>query len=235
MAVAFYDKLPLNEDIVLDWSLTEGLGALVHDVSKSGSIGTLIGDIAVGYPAQIGHGYYGVFLFNAWHQYINCPAADCPNLNFQAGDYSLSCWLNWSIVESSQILMGKYVLDVSGWECYLTNAAGVDYITVRHHHAGGATARTASYSTGWSVSTLHLFGYSRSGGVVQHYRNGQPITTVVGVLLDPESNAANDLRCGTRYTEDANWLNGYLGRPRAWSRALTDVDHRQLFAQGNAQ
>ncbi len=235
MARTFYDNLSLNEGIVLDWPFLEGVGTVTHDQSQSGSIGQLLtGGLPVIWPAGTGQPFYGIYLFETWNQYINCPAADTTDLNFTSGDYSLSCWLNWSIVEFSEIIMGKYVLNTSGWEVYLTNAAGLDYITVRHHHGG---TRSSSFSTGWDVSTLWCFGYSRTGATAQHYRNGVAVPTTVqaGGLIDPASSAANDLRCGVRYTEDANWLNAYFGRPRAWARELTSDDHRQLFDQGNAQ
>jgi len=236
MARTFYDNLPLNQDIVLDWPFLEGTGTLIHDQSKSGSIGTREGAGGTIWPAETGQPYYGLYLFQVWTQYINCPAADCPNLNFTSGDYSLACWFNWSVgTDTSQILMGKYILSDSGWEVYLTESGGIYYLTVRHHHSLGASLRTASYSIGWLPSTLHCWSYSRTGTTAQHYMNGLPIATVSGTLIDPESSAALDLRCGCRFTEDSNWLNAYLGRPRAWSRALTAAEHRQIFAQGNAQ
>ena len=230
MPSVFYDNLGLNDNIVLDWPMTEGIGSTLHDISKSGSTGTFIGDIAAWWPAEIGQPYYGMYLFRVWNMYINCPAADTANLNFTTGDYSLACWFNWTVNEYSQILMGKYVLNVSGWELYLTQSVGGDYVSIRHNHAGGVATRTAMYSLGWTENILHCFSMSRTGGTCQHYRNGVPVTTYDGgvPLEDPDSSAANDLRCGVRYTEGSNFLNGYLGRPRAWSRALTADEHRYI-------
>ena len=235
MAVTFYDNLPINQDIVLDWPLSEGLGSLVHDRSKSEITGTLHGTMAPLWAAATGQPFYGIYLFNTWNQYASAPAADTANLDFTSGDYALSCWLNWQDYATSQIVMGKYVVDVRGWEVYLFKAGALDYLTVRHHHAGGLTNRTASYSLGWTPGTLHLFGVDRIGTAHQHYRNGQPIPTVSSVLIDPVSSAASDLVVGIRYTLDVNKYRGYIGRPRAWSRALGAAGHRQLFAQGNAQ
>lgn len=235
MAVTFYDNLPLNASIVLDWPFTEGKGSLVHDISKTRITGTLNGSMAPIWSAGTGQPYYGIYLFNTWSQYITAPAADTTDLNFTSGDYSLSCWINWVDTSTSLIIMGKYIVSVRGWEVYLFKNGAIDYLTVRHHHSAGATTRTASYSTGWTESTLHLFGYTRIGTTAQHYRNGLPVTTVSDVLIDPESSVASDLVMGVRYTLDADYYNGYIGRPRAWARGLTDSDHRQLFAQGNAQ
>ena len=236
MAVTFYDNLPINEDIVLDWPMTEGGSSLIHDQSKSGSIGTFLGAWGPIWPAAIPQPFYGIYMFRIWTQYINCPAADTTNLNFTSGDYSLSFWIKWAVDEYTQMVMGKYVLDNSGWEAYLDNAGGLDYMSVRHNH-GGTPARTSSYSTGWAQNILHLFGYSRTGATAQHYRNGIAIPTTIsaGGLIDPASSAADDLRVGCRFTEGSNWYNGYLGRPRAWARALNADEHRQLYAQGNAQ
>jgi hypothetical protein len=236
MAVTFYDNLPLNEDIVLDWPFLEGAGTVVHDQSKSGSNGMLItGGLGFWWPAQIGNPFYGIYLFEVWTQYIRVLAADCKQLNFTSGDYSLSFWFNWVDTGDSLIIMGKYAVDLRGWEVYLWRAAGpIDYLTVRHHHGG---TRSSTYSTGWTPSTLHKFGYSRVGNTAQHYRNGLPIPTTVqaGGLLDPSSSLLSNLVIGSRFTLDDDWYNGYLGRPRVWARALSDDHHRQLFTQGNAQ
>jgi len=156
-------------------------------------------------------------------------AADCPNLNFTSGDYSLAMWFYWQWAGYSQILMGKYFVDASGWEAYLHFDGVNNTLTVRHHHGG---TRTATYSLGWVQGAWHLWSYSRIGANGYHYRDGEPITTIGGPLQDPSSSIANDWRLGCRHTEDMNWLKARFHRPRAWSRALVEAEHRLLYRLG---
>ncbi len=232
MAVTFYDNLPINQDIVLDWPLTEGNAQLAHDQSKSGIVGVMQGDVGVIWAAASGYDYHGVFLIEAWHQFIEALAADTTDLNFTVTDYALAVWCGFVDTSDDQILISKYTLDASGWEVYFTAVGALRYMTVRHHHGG---TRTSSYSLGWAFNITHLFGVDRIGTAHQHYRNGVAVPTVSQVLQDPGSSIADNLRIGCRFTEDNDWMNGYLGRSRAWSRAIGAAGHRQLFAQGYRQ
>ncbi len=234
MARTFYDSLGLNEDIQLDLSMLEATGSLLHDESKNHSIATMHTSVGTPIWMQLSSGRYGIDLNRAYplvdmKQYYDIPAADCINLDFTTTDYSLAIWFYWSFAGYSQIIMGKYVVDASGWEAYLHNAGGVDSLTVRHHHGG---TRTATYSVGWNQNQWHLWSYSRIGANAFHYRDGQPIATIGGLLLDPSSSVANDWRLGCRFTEDSNWLKARFYRPRAWSRALTADEHRLLYRLG---
>lgn len=241
MARTFYDSLGINEDIQLDLSMLEATGLILHDESKNHIIatqhkaaGTIVWD-------AIATGHHGLFLNNQYvggacvaKQYLNAPAADTAALDFM-GDYSLACWINWADTGHSEIIMGKYAVDVCGWEAYLYYTGAFtnhDYLTVRHHHSLGAALRTASYSDGWARDgNMHLFGYSRVGATAQHYRDGEPVATIVSIggLIDPESSAARDLVIGTRFTKDTDWLYGHFHRPRAWSRALSAAEHLQMY------
>ena len=232
MAVSFYDNLPINQDIVLDWPLTEGEPQLVHDQSKSGIVGVMNGTNPIIWAAANGYDYHGVFFVEAWQQFIEALAADTTDLNFTTTDYALAMWCGFIDTATDQILMSKYELNNSGWEVYHTSVGALRYMTVRHHHGG---TRTGSYSLGWDFLTTYLFGVDRIGTAHQHYRDGVAIPTVSQVLQDPGSSIADNFRIGCRFTEDANWMNGYGGRPRAWSRAIGAAGHRQLFAQGYRQ
>ena len=234
----FYDNLGLNEDIQLDLSMLEATGLVMHDESKNHSMATMHAAIGTPLWQQIATGHFGLQLNAAYptlntNQFVDIPAANCTNLDFTSTDYSLAIWLRWSDSEyTSQVVMGKYVVGTRGWEVYLTEVGALRYMTVRHHHAGGAPIRTASYSLGWEYDTWYLFGYSKIGTTGYHYRDGEPIITVSDILIDPESSIADDFRIGCRYTEDANWFKARFHRPRAWSRGLSAAEHKQLFEAG---
>lgn len=171
-------------------------------------------------------------------RYLDAPVADTTALNFTDTDYSLAIWIDaahWE--DDDMILMGRYyVYDPGvpmilgrGWELYYYDPNNI--ITLRHHHG---TTRTACYSRGWIYDgEMHLFGVSRAGGVGQHYRDGQPITTTTsaGGLIDPSTNTTYDLVVGCRYSKDTHYWTGRLHRPRAWSRALSASEHRMIFEQ----
>ena len=234
MARTFYDSLGLNEDIQLDLSMLEATGGLLHDESKNHSMATMHTALATPLWLQTSEGHFGIFLNRIYpildlDQYYDIPAADCTNLNFTTTDYSLAMWFYWNTTGHSQIIMGKYFLDASGWEAYLHDTGIHRYMTVRHHHGG---TRTGSYSDGWAFNEWHLWSYSRIGAAAFHYKDGEPITTISDVLQDPGSSIADDFRIGCRFTEDQNWAKMRFHRPRAWSRGLSADEHRLLFRLG---
>jgi len=228
MPSTYYDNLGINEDIELDLSMLEATGAATHDESKNHIVATLHGGILWDALAS---GHYGLNLHELMSRYLDAPAADTTALNFTSGDYSLAVWINPSHWEDdSMIIMGRYAVDIRGWELYYYDPTNL--ITLRHHHAGGATTRTACYSGGWlRDGEWRLFGLSRVGGVAQHYMNGQPVTTTCTAsgLIDPATDAVDDLVIGIRFTKDSNYWTGHFHRPRAWSRALTATEHYMIY------
>ncbi|KKM05731.1 hypothetical protein LCGC14_1751120 [marine sediment metagenome] len=218
--VTHYDIRPVNEDyMVLDLPLREATGSRTSDVAKPHHPVTLIGAPTWTQLASL----LGVLEMDGTTQYGQCLGASCVDLNFMSGDYSIGGWFNWTVNEFSQIIIARYELSVSGWEVYTTQAGALNYLTLRHHHAGGATTRTGAYSIGWTPGTPWFFGISRSGASAQFYRNGLPVETTSDVLIDPET-CAEDLLLGVRYTKNANFLLGYLYRPRVWSRAMSAAE-----------
>jgi hypothetical protein len=224
-----YDKHPLKSGIVLDLPFNESSGAVTHDISKAHHRLAAGGapawsNLPSGVPVTI---------LNGLTDYWDSPAAETVDLNFTTGDYSLACWLNWEDTGiAGEIVMGRYELNVSGWELYLAWNGAVNSLTLRHHHAGtlvGGNPRSACYSVGWERGVWCLLGVSRvGGGEAIHYRNGVPLTMVTGGLADPES-CAKDLVIGARYTKNATFYEGSLKNMRAWNRALTAVEWATLF------
>ena len=235
MARTFYDSLGLNEDIQLDLSMLEGTGELLHDESKNHSTATVHYARMAPLWQQRASFNYGIYLNRSYplfdtDEFYDILAADCTNLNFTSGDYSLAMWFNWDFESYSQILMGKYIVDICGWEAYLHSSGIGDILTVRHHHGG---TRTATYSLGWTQGVDHLWSYSRSGANAYHYRDGEPVTVYgSGALQDAASSVACDWRLGCRYDEAQNWLKAYFHRPRAASKLWTPTQHRLLYRWG---
>ena len=177
----------------------------------------------------------GVIELNGANEYLELAMADSVDLDFTSEDYSIGGWINWENGDTSQMIIGRYDVDVAftGWELYLTLWGGIFYLTTRHHHSltiVDGQPRTACNSTGWTQNTWHFFGASRTGSRAVHYRNGVPLTMIcsTGGLVDPEPNA-NDLTIGIRFTKNADRFKGMMWGLRVWNRVITTAEWQQIY------
>ena len=225
-----YDKIPENDGILLDLPFYEGGPIVTRDQGKPHHEDVLpVGTPT--YPA-LASGLKVITLDGAT-EFLRLADADCADLDFTAGDYSIGMWFTWSNTGiASQILLGRYALDQNGWEIYVTDYGGRYSVTLRHHHTAGSFTRTGCFSYSWPQDVWCFMGISRSGANSYHYRNAIPLV-VTGSLEDPES-CAEDLRIGVRYTEDTNFLKGSIWRPRIWDRIITAAEWRIMFDKERA-
>jgi len=241
-----YDKLSVNHQVLLDLPFREGSGTITHDVSKVHHQPITLQDpgagsfnwtsIASGLPClelvTVGFGA-------ADGVYLDCPAAGTGDLDFTSGDYSVACWVNHRDTGhfKPKIIVGRYGVDLDGWEVYLESDTGlvppVHYLEHRHHHAtlGAGNLRDGCYSTGWTPdSGWSLIGISRSGLYPKHYRNGLPMDMSYGAdgMRDPDT-CNRDLVIGARFTKDQDWYYGYMCRLRVWDSDLSASEWLQIF------
>ncbi len=226
MSIKSYDSIPENADILLDLPFAEGVGIETHDVAKSHHPVSLVNTPTWGTSPS---GISILDLDESSSEYAEIDAADSTDLDFTTGDYSFGLWYNSLVTaEVSQLLAGKYVVNVGGWEIYTTKADPLRYLSLRHHHAGGAGTRSSAFSLGWEFSTWWFLGISRSGSACQMYRNGEPVETT-SELEDPETAAASDIVIGARYTKDANFFNGSMYGLRMWPREVVESEWKNMF------
>ena len=229
-----YDKLSVNHQMLLDLPFREGAGAITRDVSKVHHQDVDLINTPTWTSISSG---LGVVELDGTNQYLELANADCLDLNFMAGDYSLAGWIYWThnAANDDQNVIGRYEVDVSGFGLYLYDDPNY-YLTLRHHHAGTCTpgppiaCRTGCYSAGWIQNTWHFFGISRSGAAQLHYRNGVvlPTSCSVGGLTDPET-CAQDLVIGTRFNKVTNFFKNQMQCLRVWNRSLSASDWLQIF------
>jgi len=169
MAVAVgHDKKSIYpDDLLLSLPLGEGSGVQLCDIAKphhyiDGNMAW--SSVASGMP---------VASFNGANQYADCLAADSVDLNIINQDYSVVGWVYYQSTLLSQILIGRYGLDLDGWEIYLNE--GSQTLSLRHHHSSLVPTRTSCYSVGWILDAWHLFGISRSGAYPLMYQNGEEL------------------------------------------------------------
>lgn len=226
-----YDNISVNHQLLIDLPFYEGTGTITRDQAKPHHQDV---DLVLA-PTwdSVALSDLGVIsLDGTTDEYLELAGASCADLNFTTGDYSIGGWVNWGNgTDNDQTVLGRYVDSTNGWELYLSDNGAADrYLTMRHHHAGGAAVRTACYSEDWTYDTWWFMGISRSGTAAQHYRNGAAITTTcsVGGLEDPETCVA-DLVIGIRSTKSENHLCGSQWRPRIWNRELSASEWLMIF------
>jgi len=226
-----YDNLAINHQILLDLPFREADGAITRDEAKPHHQNVALVDTPTWAKLVSG---LGVITLNGTSEYLELARLACVDLDFIAGDYSIGGWFNWAAGDPSQIIIGRYEEDVSGWELYLYDDPNY-YLTLRHHHAGTIVdlhPRSACYSGGWTQGVNHFMGISRTGGGdAIHYRNGVALTMTcsTGGLVDPETEVTRDLVIGTRFTKTGNYFKNNLWRPRVWGRALSAEEWMQIF------
>lgn len=223
-----YDSLPLNADILLDLPFREGIGALyTRDVAKPHHVTTMVGaptwtELETGLTT---------LAFDGDNQYIWGTAAATEDLGFTDGDYSLGGWFYIATGgRDDKTLACRFKVSENGWELYhYTN----EILTLRHHHAAGASLRTAAYSEEWAYDKWWFLGLSRSGSVARFWRGDvdgfAELTTFssVGGLIDPETSDQNFF-IGTD-TTGTNDFNGKIWRPRIWERAVSGAEWAQEY------
>lgn len=223
-----YDKIAEHSGILLDLPFYEGIGSITRDQAKPHHQDVDLVNAPTWETITSG---LGVLTFDGATEYLELDNADCLDFDFIGGDYSLACWFNWGLGVDSQIVIGRYQLDVSGWELYLYNSPNY-YLTLRHHHAGtlvGGNPRSGCYSSGWTPGIWWFMGLSRTGGgEALMYRNGIALSMTTGGLVDPET-CAQDLVIGVRYTKNQNYFKGSMWRPRIWNRALAASEWLRIF------
>jgi len=223
-----YDNYHINHQILLDLPFREGDGTITRDEAKPHHQDVDLINAPTWESLVSG---LGVIDLDGVDQYLVLLAAACADLNFTSGDYSLG---GWFFIASGgaddKTLMSRFLVSNNGWELYhYTN----EILTLRHHHAAGATTRTGAHSADWAYDKWWFMGVNRHGGDAQFWRgdiNGLaalPTTITAGGLIDPEGCTQN-LYIG-RDPTGVNLYKGKLWRPRAWERALSAADWALIF------
>jgi len=103
-----------------------------------------------------------------------------------------------------------------------------------YSNQGGAAQQSVISDTGVVIINTHqLIGISRSGVLVQIFKNGREVGYVLQEdIVDPLTSARKVL-FGVYDGEVTNPWSQYMGRQRAWlNRQLTAENHQFLFETG---
>ncbi|KKN28561.1 hypothetical protein LCGC14_0852910 [marine sediment metagenome] len=177
-------------------------------------------------------------VYNGTNAYMHRAHATTEALGITGGlndGYTIMGWINWTDTGQSLIIAGRYEVSVGGWELYLTENAGVYYLTQRHHHAGtlvDGEFRSASNSVGWTPGTPYFFTvvFQGNGTDCIHYRNAVPLAILssTGGIRDFEA-TIQQLVIGIRYDLAANWYEGTMGGFRFYPYIWTPAQIRARY------
>jgi len=218
-----YDKLSLNHQLLLGLTFEEMTGVITHDRAKPVHLCTLTG---VPTWNSLGNGLPYLDYNRGTPDYLDCPAADTGDLDFTTEDFSGVIWVSPDDVGNTKYLMCRGVQGTGGWS-FLLFFDGIWLLT----HQVAATQDSNSLliitATEWS-----LCGFTRIGGSVRIFWNGQDRTTTVGAHVEPD--AVNlDLNVGINNDKASDAFDGRMAGgpcgPRIWGRALAAWEHLEIF------
>ncbi len=230
MPVASYEKL--NPNMVLDLPFFEGDGVVLHDVSTVRSNVDLIHT-----PVWTAAGNASTLVFDGNNDYGDASNGSTTDLSFTSVDYSIGLWMNYTRAATTGSIIGRYELNIGGWELYVTDNVGSVLVTLRHHHSLTAVGtgvhpghhRSACYSSGWTMDEWQLVGISRTGGgSAKMYRNGVSLDIVDGGIIDPET-TDHRLSIGVRDGDNGSFFGGGLWWIRVWNKLVTEAEWLDLY------
>lgn len=231
-----YDNFRINHGIVLDLPFREATGLITHDIAKPHHIATLTGppvwtDVLA---AAIGPSDLGILQLNGVNQYLQIPGADTLDLDF-IGDFTLAAWVHPIYTASAMVIMCRNTTGVDGWCMFLyDNPTLGPLLSLRTNQGGPAPGYTECHAAGFTDRESQLVGFSRdsAGLSATAYKNGKPVTTVLGPtgMIDPVAcGVGNKLLIGIQDGEAISRYSGYKWRPRAWPWKLSDADWLSMF------
>jgi len=220
-----YDKLSLNFNLLYHLTLEETLAAMptVGDRAKPHHTTTPNGGTIAYGALPSGFPYFD--LTRATPDYLDCPAAATNDLDFTTGDFSGAIWVYRDLDLQADLICKSN--GVTGYVFGLNVAAGEIRITT--YQAGPTSQASLSAAGIVPATTWTLLGFSRDGAVCRVFVNGRDVTDTAGTHINPASAAALDLNIGVANDKASNAFDGRLTQPRLWGRALSVLEHLQLF------
>ena len=216
-----YDKVGLNQELLLNLKFVEGTGLITHDWAKPNHENPLLVT-----PAwyQLANGKNYLDFDDTNPDWIEITGANSADLNFTIGDYSVGCWVYFDTTLGG-MLMIRGLASTDGWYLYIDGSDGKIYFGTNQ-----AGARQLSYSNDDAVELdgWYLVVATRDGADVSLYSNGIDVTELQDTHVNPLTSARKFL-IGVDDDEASETINGKVGEVWIWDRELTPADVKQLY------
>jgi len=229
-----YDSLPMLFQTVLDTPMYEGVGTLAHDIARPPNVTeehTMLLQGAAAW-AQWPLSNISIISFDAANpDRLALSAANSLSMDYMVGAFSGVAWVFLDVIAATaRSIFFKGGQGVGcGWDFLVTATGELLFSTVQV----GDSQHTYSPAGTIVISTWALVGWSRLGAAAKVYKNGVNVTSLPGAHVNPDTAAARDLHIGVT---DGHALpfDGYMWRPRIWSRQLSGIEMSELFAMEKA-
>jgi hypothetical protein len=219
-----YDKLRLNQGLLLDLQFRETTGTQTKDWAKPyHDQPTLSGAPAW---AVLGNDLTYLSFDPANPDRVIIQAADCVDLDFTTTSFSGGAWI-YPDAYGNRFLFNKVaVAGTEGWAFWISGAA--PYLAFSTYNAGPASQTTYG-GNGLATSAWQFVSFSRSGASAAVYLNGVNVTVTNATHINPATSAAVDFTIGTTDGGAAGWYDGRMWRARVWNRQLAAWEMKAIY------
>ncbi|HCO92690.1 MAG TPA: hypothetical protein DIU00_01860, partial [Phycisphaerales bacterium] len=198
-----------SADLVAYWTLDEGSGDSIYDISGNDNNGTING-------ATWGEGKYGNALqFNGQDNYVEVPSSDSLEID---ENVTIATWINWIDAGDTWICILANGQQNGPWENYglfINRSSRFVYFTLSldDEHVPQQTANNITVPNEW----VHLCA-TWDGSTARIYVNGEMELEIAkpGTLTSP----GLPLRIGHR-SGSAHYFNGTIDEVRIYNNVLT--------------
>lgn len=213
--VKSYDKIAMNQGVVLDFPLFEGTGNIIHDVSKYHSNGVITG-------ASWAAGLHGHALdFDPTiPSYVEIPAAHT-QLDFTAEAFSIIARIKINDLSTNRQIYCRGVNIEDGYYIGVRTDGAIRFTTAQ----SGVVQQSYSDAGGIVIDTWYTIGVSRDGASGKIYVAGVDVTETPAVHINPAT-SARTAKIGIYDTLTINKLDGKIEFLRIFGGvALSEADH----------
>lgn len=218
--------MSLARDLVLD--VANQLGgaapgaAVLHDWSRYGSDGAITGAVWAQVPTT---GLWVLDFDPAIPSHVEIAEADCRQLNFTSGDFSLvkRVFID-NLITSVRAFFTRGLANADGYY-WFTYASG--QIGFRTNQAAATQLSTTAVGA-LVINTWYTLGVSRIGATVHLYRNGVDITDTFGVHINPLT-CARSAKIGIYDDLAGQPFDGRMALLKVFNYALTSAQHRAMY------
>lgn len=220
-----YDNLPMLFQSVLDIPMYEAIGALAHDIARQQAFDHTMTLTHAPPWAAWPLSNLAILSFIPGHpDFMELSAANSADMNYQDSAFSLLAWVFEDSLAITRFVIERGLPVTDGWHFGITDTGQIYLITSQL----GADQVSASAAASIVISTWYLIGATRLGNSVRIFKNGIDITAAAGNHINPAA-CGRKLHMGIDDTEGAAPWDGYIWRPRVFSRQLSAGEILDIF------